>query len=686
MLPTPPVTAVHPTTETLHGDTRIDDYRWLRDRENPDVLRHLEAENAYAQEVFAPLAPVRDALYAEMLGRIKQTDMNAPYRDGAYWYYVRTEEGAQYPIYCRRNGTLEAPEEVILDENVLSRGHAFFALGAMRVSPDGALLAYAADTDGSETYDLYVKDLSRGANLPERLHDVASVAWCSDNATLLYVTRDAAKRPHRLWRHRLGAVGATDELLYEEANELFTLGAWRSKSGAYIIVQSSSGTADEVRCLDAAAPGGELRLLLARSPEVEYAVGHHGNVFYILTNDGARNFRLMKAPVEDPARGRWTEVVAHRDDVTLEGMELFAGHLVLFERAEGLQRMRVLDLADGGTHDIALPEPVYAAFNGTNRVWETRTFRFSYQSFITPASVYDYDLATRERVLVKQQEVLGGFDPSAYSSERVVARAPDGTEVPISLVCRKGTPRDGSAPFHLTGYGAYGISEPVLFSSNRLSLLDRGVTVGIAHVRGGGEMGRSWKDDGRMLRKRNTFTDFIACAEHLIAARYTSPARLTIEGGSAGGLLVGAVLNMRPDLFRAALAQVPFVDVLNTMLDPNLPLTVGEYLEWGNPNEKEYYDCIRSYCPYTNVRAQAYPPLLVRVGLNDPRVSYWEGAKWVARLRAVKTDANPVLLVVNMGAGHRGSSGRYDRLKEIAFDYAYILSQNGALTSAPQGM
>jgi oligopeptidase B len=678
-----PVANVVPKAHALHGDVRIDNYAWLRDKTNPEVIAYLESENAYTEAVTQPSASLRESLYAEMLGRIKETDTNAPYREGTHWYYSRTEEGKQYPIYCRKRSSLDAPETVILDQNELSRGYGFFALGAMTVSPDESTLAYAADTNGSETFDLYVKNLGSGANYPDRIRDVDSVVWAMDNATLLYTTRDAAKRPHRLWRHRLGADPATDALLYEEKDELFALGAFRSKSRAYIFVQSSSSTSDEIRVLPALDPSAEPRILLARRPDVEYSVSHHGDAFYILTNLGGRNFRLVKAPVDDPAEERWTDVVPHREDVTLEGTEFFKSHFVLFERGKGLQRMRVTDLGTGAAHEIAFPEPVYAAFNGTNRVWDTDEFRFSYQSFITPLSVFDYNLRTRERILRKRQDVLGGYDPGGYVSERVYAAAADGTEVPVSLVYRAGARKNGAAPMHLTGYGAYGISAPVTFSSNRLSLLDRGVIFAVAHVRGGGDQGRDWKESGRMLRKKNTFTDFIACAEHLIARNYTAPDRLSIEGGSAGGLLVGAVTNMRPDLFTAVVAQVPFVDVLNTMLDAGLPLTVGEYLEWGNPNEKEYYDYIKSYCPYTNVRPQAYPNILVKVGLNDPRVSYWEGAKWVAKIRAMKTDDNITLLKVNMGAGHGGSSGRYDHLKEIAFDYAYILTQYG-LGSQPQ--
>ncbi len=680
---TPPVAPRVPKSDTVHGDTRVDDYHWLRDKSNPDVIRYLEAENTYTASVLEPLSELRESLYGEMLARIKETDMDVPYRQRTHLYYARTEQGKQYPIYCRKELAPGAPESVILDENELSKGHGYFTIGSMHVSPDESILLYTADTDGSETFDLFVRDLAAGIERPDRIRDVGSVVWAMDNATLFYTTRDAAKRSYRLWRHALGSDPAGDVLLYEEKDELYSLYAYRSKSDAYIIAHSSASTSDEIRVLLAADPASPLRVILPRQPDVEFAVSHHGDSFYILTNLDARNFRLVKAPVDDPSPARWTDVVPARADVTLESVEFFRDHFVLFARADGLQKMRVTDLRSGAAHEIAFPEPVYSAFNSTNLLFETNIFRFIYQSFVTPHSVYEYNLDTRDRVLLKRQEIVGGYDPDAYVSERVFARSDDGTQVPLSLVYRKEMVKDGASPMYLTGYGAYGISEPVMFSSARLSLLERGVIYGVAHVRGGGDLGRDWKEEGRMLRKKNTFADFIACAEHLIAEKYTSASLLTIEGGSAGGLLVGAVANMRPDLFAAVIAQVPFVDVLNTMLDASLPLTIGEYLEWGNPNIKEYYDYIKSYCPYTNVRAQAYPNMLVKVGLNDPRVSYWEGAKWVSKLRSLKTDNNLMLLKVNMGAGHSGSSGRYEKLREIAFDYAYILSQYGITAAAP---
>lgn len=673
----PPAATIIPKADTLHGDIRIDNYYWLRDKSNPEVIKYLEAENAYTDAVMAPTTAFQDTLYHEMLRRIKETDMDVPYRDGNYYYYTRTEQGKQYPIYCRKKGSLDAPEEVILDQNELAKNYQYYRLGVLAVSPGEDLLAYSVDTSGSEEFALYIKNLKDGTLLKDHIPSVVSVVWAMDNKTLFYTTRDAAKRPYRLWRHTLGSDPARDELVYEEKDALFTLIAYPSKTKEFIFAVSYASTSDEVRYISARNPTEPFRVILPREPEHEYSVDHHGNHFYILTNQGAKNFRLVAAPVSDPQKKNWKEILPHRPDVTLEGMEFFKNHYIVFEREKGLQKMRVTDLRTGQVHYIEFPEPVYSAFRDVNRVFDTNVFRFSYQSFITPSSIYDYNLDTRERVLLKQSEVLGGYDPTLYKSERIYAKAPDGVEVPISLVYKKGMKRDGQSPLHLTGYGSYGASFPVTFNSNRLSLLDRGVTFAIAHVRGGGDLGRDWRDDGKMFKKKNTFTDFIACAEHLIKEKYTSSDRLTIEGGSAGGLLMGAVTNMRPDLFKAVIARVPFVDVLNTMLDPSLPLTIQEYLEWGNPNDKEAYYYIKSYCPYTNVKAQDYPSILVKVGLNDPRVGYWEGAKWVAKLRSMKTDNNILLLKVDMGAGHGGASGRYDRLREIAFDYAFLLTQLG---------
>ncbi|HLF14111.1 MAG TPA: S9 family peptidase, partial [Bacteroidota bacterium] len=671
----------------LHGDIRVDDYAWLRQKEDPEVIRHLEAENAFTDSLMKPTEELQEIIYKEMVGRIKETDMDVPYPYGGYLYYTRTEEGKQYSINCRKKDAPGAPEEVILDRNDLAKGLTYMSVGTFTVSPDQNLLAFSIDTSGYEAYDLLVKDLRTGGMLADRIPDVVSVVWANDGKTLFYSKRDAARRPYRLFRHELGADPLSDPMILEEKDELYNLFVSRTKSDAYIMAGSASSTTSEFLYLSADRPREELKVLHARETDHELSVDHHGDFFYIMSNKGAKNFRLVKAPVGDPSPENWTEVLPHRPDVTLESMEMFRDYIVVAERKNGLQELRVMDLASGGFHSIEFPEPVYSAFFGTNEVFDSKVLRFSYQSFVTPPSVYDYAMDTKGRTLMKQTEVLGGYDPALYASERIIAKAPDGASVPISIVYKKGVVKDGRSPLHLYGYGSYGAAIPVSFSSSRLSLLDRGFVYALAHIRGGGDMGRDWKDDGRMLKKKNTFTDFIACAEHLIAEKYTSAEKLTIEGGSAGGLLIGAVVNMRPDLFKAALALVPFVDVMNTMLDPSLPLTVGEYLEWGNPNEKASYDYMKSYCPYTNVAKQNYPNILVRVGLNDPRVGYWEGTKWAARLRDMKTGANRVLMKINMGAGHGGASGRYSRLRETAFNYAYILSQHGltSLETKPPG-
>jgi oligopeptidase B len=671
----PPVAKKVPKIEVLHGDKRQDDYAWLREKSDPEVVAYLNAENAYTDAVMKGTEAFQEALYAEMLGRIKEDDSSVPYRRGRYFYYARTEKGKQYPIHCRKDGSLEAVEEVMLDLNVLAAGKGFIDLGVSTVSDDGQLLAYSVDYTGFREYTLYVKDLHSGDLHPERIEKVSSVAWAADGVTLFYVLEDEAKRPHRLYRHRLGADPALDQLLYEETDALFRLGVWRSRSRALLFAASRSFTSGEVRYLPADTPEGVWRMLHAREKDHEIDVDHGGDFFYLRTNgEGRRNFRLVRLPVADPSRERWEELVAHRDDVMLEDVDVFARHYVTQERVDGLVRLRVTPLGDGVAHDVEFPEPTYDVASEPNAEFVTTEYRFRYQSLVTPSSVYDYDLVERRLTLRKRTEVLGGYDPSRYRSERLHAIAPDGTRVPISLVARVDTPRDGSTPMLLTGYGAYGIPYPVMFSSARLSLLDRGVSFAIAHVRGGGELGKRWHDAGRMLAKRNTFTDFIAVAEFLGRAGYTAADRLVVEGGSAGGLLIGAVINMRPECVQAAVLRVPFVDVINTMLDESLPLTVGEFEEWGNPKIPEHYFYMKSYCPYTNLAPRAYPAVLVRTSLNDSQVMYWEPAKYVARLRAVKTDDHVLLFKIDMGAGHGGPSGRYDALHETAFDYAFVLS------------
>ena len=675
-LPQPPVAKKLPKVDVLHGDRRVDDYYWLREKSNPEVISYLEAENAFTAAVLKPTEAFQESLYKEMLARIKQTDLSVPVRDHGFLYYSRTVEGKQYPIYCRKTLAPDAPEQILLDLNDLATGQKFMDLGAYTVSSDGNLLAYSTDNTGFRQYTLRVKDLRTDQLLPDRIEKTVSVAWAADNKTLFYIVEDHAKRPYRLYRHALGSTDP-DPLIYEEKDEKFSLDVERSRSRAYLFLASESLTASEVRFLPAATPDAAWKLIAPREKDHEYEVDHRGDRFFIRTNSGGRNFRLVSAPAADPRRENWQEVIPHRPNVMLAGMDFFADFYALFEREDGLPRLRITSFRDTQSHRIEFPEPTYSASPGQNPEYDTKTFRFNYQSFITPSSVFDYDMDKRTRTLLKQTEVLGGYDSSQYQSERLWATASDGARIPISIVYRKGLKRDGSAPLLLYGYGSYGASMSATFSSNRLSLLDRGVTFAIAHIRGGGELGKPWHDQGRMMHKRNTFTDFIASAEFLIAQKFTAKDRLAITGGSAGGLLMGAVTNMRPDLFKAVVSLVPFVDVLNTMADSSLPLTVAEFEEWGNSANKAEYDYMKTYCPYTNLEKKPYPAILVRTSLNDSQVMYWEPAKYVAKLRSLKTDTNPLLFKTNMAAGHGGSSGRYDYLREVAFDYSFLLSQFG---------
>jgi protease II len=792
-----------PVEHVIHGDRRVDHYAWMREKENPRVREYLEQENAYADALMRATEGFQEKLYQEMLERIQQTDLSVPYLLRGYWYYTRTEEGKQYPIYCRKRsngeeiqsgdpaqetgaglqhladsagekagvGLPHSKEEVLLDLNELAVGHSFMGLGIFEISDDNRRLAYATDTTGFRQYVLEVKELHdewrvKGKSAVFRAERVTSAAWASDNRTLFYVTEDpVTKRSNQLWRvelhapvdavqgrdlaqraegreqgkvqgeeqkgHREGGVlasfemlgrqdaGATKEavpvlpeiipetraasrfetapgqlapaLIYEEKDERFRIDVERSRSGAYLFLEINSHTTSEIRFLRADTPEREFRLMAAREDEHEYYVDHHpgiasdpaGGVFFVRTNAGGRTFQLMTAPTVDPARSRWRPVIPNRPGVMLSAVAAFRTHLVLSEREDGLPYLRVVDLtrealsALAASRRIDFAEPTYSATIGPNPEFDTPYVRYVYESLVTPRSVHDYDVRTGEQILRKQQPVLGDFHTGNYFSERLHAHAKDGTLIPISVVRRKSTVRDGQAPLLLYGYGSYGFSIPATFSSNRLSLLDRGVVYAIAHIRGGGELGKPWHDAGRMHQKMNTFTDFIACAEHLIAKRYTSHDKLVIEGGSAGGLLMGAVTNLRPELFHIVISHVPFVDVLNTMLDPTLPLTVGEYEEWGNPQVAEDYFYMRQYCPYTNVERKAYPRMLVKTAWNDSQVMYWEAAKYVAKLRAMKTDGDVLLLKTNMGAGHGGASGRYDYLREIAFDYAFLLGELG---------
>ena len=672
----PPMAEKKSKTTDIHGEQLLDDYFWLREKNNPAVLAHLKAEDAYAEQVMKPTAALQEKLYKEMLSHIKQTDTNVPYRWGNYFYYTRTEEGKQYPIFCRKKGSVDAPEEIVIDQNELAKGQKFMSVGLFVPSDDGNLLAYSTDNTGYRQYTLQIKDLRNGKLFPERVERVNNLAWATDNKTFFYVTEDAVtKRSDKFFRHVLGT-DKTD-LIYEEKDELFDIGTGRSRDKEMIFLEAAAKTSTEVRYLPANDPNASLKVILPRQPEHEYDVSHRGDLFYIRTNKGAKNFRIVTAPVSDPSEKNWKEFVAHRPEVKVEAIDLFADHAVLSEWENGLQELEVINFKTNKRNRIEFPEPVYATFLSSNREFNTSVLRYSYNSLVTPDSTFDYDMNTGKSTLLKQTEVPGGFDRANYKSERVFATASDGTKIPMSMVYRKGVKLDGSAPLLLYGYGSYGISIPPTFSSRRLSLLDRGVIFVIGHIRGGGELGEEWRQAGRMMNKMNTFTDFIACAEALIKQKYTSADRIVIEGGSAGGLLMGAVSNMRPDLFKAVISHVPFVDVLNTMLDATLPLTTSEYIEWGNPNDKPAYEYMKKYSPYDNVAKKSYPAMLVKVSLNDSQVPYWEGAKLVAKLRAMKTDNNPLLLKVNFGAGHGGASGRYDALRETAFDYSFMLWQMG---------
>ncbi|MCB8946041.1 MAG: S9 family peptidase [Ardenticatenaceae bacterium] len=675
MKPQPPVAVKRPSTFTLHNHTWTDDYFWLRERENPEVIAYLEAENEYLKAMMAHTEDLQEQLYQEMRGRIKETDLTVPYPKGDYLYYDRTEEGKQYPIYCRQRQAEGAEEEVLLDQNALAEGLDFCRMGVFRVSPNHELLAYSLDTNGSEQYTLYVKNLQTGEQLPEAIPNTSySAEWANDNETLFYTALDEARRPFQLHRHSLGTDHTQDVLLHQESDDHYYVTLRRTRSGAYLVLHISSNITTEEHYVAADEPQAAWQVLAPRQQGVEYDLTHHGDTFYIRTNEGAENFKLMVAPVAQPEKANWQVMLPYRQEVTITAVHAFQNHLVIETREDGLEQLIVHNLADGSAHHIEFPEPTYAVWLGNNEEFATKQLRFVYNSLITPESVFDYDMDERSRVLRKQQEVIG-YDASLYESARVWATAVDGTKIPLGLAYRKGTELNGQNPLYMTGYGSYGANYPDSFSGIRFSLIDRGFVFAIAHIRGGGEMGEGWRNDGKLLKKKNTFTDFIACADHLVEAGYTNSHKLAVMGGSAGGLLMGAITNLRPELFKVVIAHVPFVDVINTMLDASIPLTVIEYDEWGNPNEPEFFAYMQSYSPYDQVEAKDYPHLLVTAGLNDPRVQYWEPAKWVAKLRAVKTDENWLVLKTNMGAGHAGASGRFDRLKEHALEYAFILDR-----------
>jgi oligopeptidase B len=673
---TPPVARVIPKADTLFGDIRVDNYYWIKDKADTATIDLIKAENSYTKEKTAHLSGLEDKLYGEMVSRLKETDTSAAQEINGYFYYNRTQQGKQYPVYCRKKGSLSAPEEVMLDLNALPQE--YINVGAIKVSPNQKYLAYSIDTSGSESYAIRFKDLQSGASLPDLIGPAGSeIEWANDNQTVFYETLDDTQRPYRLYRHELGASAIRDTLIYQEDDGAYFLSISKTKSRKYLIMCLESNTTNENRFLDADAPFGNFQPLTLRTHEVKSYVDHHENKFYIMTNENAKNFKIMDVEIANPAKANWKEFIPHSDSVEIEGIDAFKSSLVVYQRFGGLQRIRVINLDTGNDHFIDFPDPAYTIYQTPNPVYDTKMLRFRYSSMVTPLTVYDYDTPGMKLNIVKRNEVKG-FNPADYKMERVFAKASDSTAVPIALVYKKGLfLSDGSNPLLLEGYGAYGISSDAEFSSSRISLLDRGFVYALAQVRGGAEMGRWWYDDGKLLNKRNTFTDFISCAEYLIAQKYTSRDKTAIIGGSAGGLLIGAVTTMRPDLFKVVIAEVPFVDILNTMLDPTIPLTVNEYEEWGNPHDSTYYYYMKSYSPYDNTRATAYPAMLVTGGLNDPRVGYWEPTKWVSKLRALKTDSNDLILKINMGEGHFGLSGRYAALKDIAFDYAFCLDEMG---------
>ena len=679
-LPTPPEAPRRSHTVTVHGDARVDPWHWLREQDDPATMAYLRAENAYTEALLAPLEALQTRLYDEIRGRIKEDDSTVPEKEGDYYYYVRYEEGGQYPIYCRRHGAPDGPETALLDVNQLAEGRDYTRVGLFENSPDHGLAAYGVDFDGSEQFTIHVLDLATGETLPDAIPNTYySLEWANDNRTFYYSVLDEHHRPVSIYRHTLGDDPTEDELVYHEEDPRFFVGLGKSTSGRFIYVVAGGNNMSEWRFLDANDPTAALTLIEPRAADFEYDVADHGERFFIRHNGGgARDFMLATAPIATPGWANWTEFMAHEPGRPLRDVAAYREHLAVACRRDGLPQVMVLRLSDGDIHYIAgVDEDDFAMSPRGGREFDTTALRFSYTSLKTPAAVYDYDMATRQRVLRKQQEIPSGYDGAQYETRRIWATARDGAAVPVSLLMRGDTPTDGSAPLYLYGYGSYGLTMEAGFSIAALSLVERGFIYAIAHIRGGMEMGWDWYENGKLLRKRNTFTDYIDCAEHLIAEGYTASGRIAAMGGSAGGMLMGAVVNDRPDLFGCVVAHVPFVDVLNTMLDDTLPLTTMEYNEWGNPNDAEYYQYMRSYSPYDNVREQDYPPMLVTGGISDPRVTYWEPAKWVAKLRAMRTDDNPLLLKIHMDSGHAGASGRFERIKEIAEEYAFILGAFG---------
>ncbi len=674
---TPPTANKIPKELAIHGDTRIDNYYWLNQREDPEVIKYLEAENEYKTQMMAHLEKFQDKLFEEMKSRIKEDDQSVPYKNRGYYYLTRYEKGKEYPIYSRKKGSLEAKEEIMLNLNELAADYDFYNVSGRSVSPNNKILAYGEDTLSRRIYTIKFKNLETGEMLEDVIPNTTGGAvWANDNKTLFYSVKDEALRPYKIFKHVLGTPASKDVEIYHETDETFNVYVFKSKSEKYISIMSYQTLSTEFRILDADQPEGEFKILQPRERGLEYFADHFEDKFYIRTNLDAKNFRLMETPVDATTKDNWKEVIPHRDDVLLEDMELFNNYLVLSERKNGITQLRVIP-KEGEEYYIDFGEDAYLAYTSVNLDFDTEVLRIGYQSMTTPPTTYDYNMETKDMTLLKQQEVVGDFNPDNYVSERIYAKARDGVQVPISIVYPKGYKKDGTQPLLLYGYGSYGASMDPYFSANRLSLLDRGFAFAIAHIRGGEEMGRQWYENGKLLNKKNTFYDFIDCAEYLIKEDYTSKDQLFAMGGSAGGLLMGAIINYRPDLWKGVVAAVPFVDVVTTMLDESIPLTTGEFDEWGNPKDEKYYEYIKSYSPYDNVEAKDYPALLVTTGLHDSQVQYWEPAKWVAKMREMKTDSNPLLLHTNMEAGHGGASGRFQRLKETAMEYAFVLDLAG---------
>ena len=676
--PKPPVAEKIHTEKPINGAVLVDDYGWLRERTNPRVREYLEAENAYAEQVTAGEKPFAEKLYNETLSHIKQTDTSVPYRKHGYWYYARTEEGKQYTVLCRKKETLSAPEEVMLDVNLLAQGEKFMSLGASEVSDDSNLLAFTTDNVGFRQYKLHIKDLRTGKLLPDTAERVDSVTWAADNKTLFYSTEDAqTKRGDLVHRHVVGAGSATDPVVYNEKDERYDVGVGRTRDGKYLVMASESHVTSEEKFLAADAPGGDWKLIEPRKEGIRYYADEANEVFYIRVNDTDPSYRVVTAPVSTPGKEHWTELIAARREVPIEDVDAFKDFYVYTERVKGLPVLEVVSMKNKETHAIQVPEPAYFLSAAVNAEFDTDKFRYEYQSPITPNSTLEYDVKTQASTLLKEQEVPGGYDKSRYAVERLFIPARDGVGIPVTVVYRKDKFKHGDNPLFVYGYGSYGVTMPDTFTVGRLPLLDRGVVTTVAHIRGGGELGEAWHDAGKMMTKRNTFTDFIDATEGLLAQGYGKRGAVGIEGGSAGGLLMGAVTNMRPDLIKVVLCEVPFVDIMNTMLDATLPLTVTEYEEWGNPNQKAAFDYMLSYSPYDNVTAKAYPAILVQTSFDDSQVMYWEPSKYVAKLRALKTDGNPLVFFINMHGGHGGSSGRYDRFREQDKRYAFMLTQLG---------